>query len=71
MRIIKRHVFDYDYGTLEFIPVKDYPGFSHRVVINNQRIGWLGKEFKPNIKNARYFIEKHIKKTGGQSCPQY
>lgn len=59
--IIKRRVlYDYDFGTLEFVPVKNVPQYSHRVIINRRPIGWLSSDTKPNIKSARYFIERHI-----------
>jgi len=44
---------------VQFWPVENVPGFSHRVSINESYVDWLSDEAKPNGKSAIYFIEKH------------
>lgn len=48
------------YWVVTFIPCGGAPGFTHRIYINGLWTGsWLAQEFKPNGKNAIYFVEKH------------
>lgn len=47
-----------------FAPVSDVPGFSHRVLVNNTRVGFLSQDFKPSAKTASYFLEEANKGTG-------
>lgn len=35
------------------------PGFTHRVVIDGQSVGFLSQDHHPNAKAARYFLDKH------------
>ncbi len=50
--------------TVEFIPIpKDLPapGFSHRVHVTGYvgfKTDWLGDEWKPNSRNARFYYRK-------------
>jgi hypothetical protein len=44
---------------LQFVRIKDTPGFSHRVVINRRAIDWLANNSKPGMRAARFFYEKH------------
>jgi hypothetical protein len=48
-----------DGTTIEYAPVKDAPGFSHRVLINGIPVDWQGNHRKPSKKSAVYFLEKH------------
>ena len=43
-----------------FYPLKknECPGFSHRVVINSRRAGWLEDQFRPSAKTAAYFLSQ-------------
>ena len=49
-----------------FQPIKDLPGFSHRVLIINPvtrtliKKDWLGEGFKPSRKAAYYYAAKHF-----------
>lgn len=58
MRFIPKFVAE-DGTTVEFFPVDDVPGFTHRVVIDGQAVReWLGRG-RPSAKAARFFYEKH------------
>ena len=47
-------------GRVDFIPVSDMPGFTHRVAINNElKRDWLGRGFRPNTRAAKFFLQKH------------
>lgn len=50
--------------SIRFIPVKNVPGFSHRVIIrfDSEQVAtdWLGDDFTITEKNARYYFKKHI-----------
>jgi|GEM_PF-2817220 hypothetical protein len=50
--------------TIEFFPIDNMPGFSHKVAVNgawpNPR-SWLSADFKPNQKAARFFYNKHVR----------
>lgn len=52
---------DKDYNTLDFVPVKNVPGFTHKVIVNDVRVGWLSSDFKPNEKAAVYFFSLQSK----------
>ena len=41
-----------------FYPIKNCPGFSHKVIINCRPAGWLSSEVRPSGKTAAYFLEK-------------
>ena len=46
--------------TIQFFPVNDVPGFTHRVVINGQGTrDFLGDHVKPSAKHAEFFFQKH------------
>lgn len=48
-----------DGTTVEFRPVNDVPGFTHRVIINGVAVrDWLGRG-KPSADAARFFFDKH------------
>lgn len=63
-----------DAGNFEilFLPVKNTPGFSHRVSITKTPsnsnlvnvVNWLSSEFRPSIKTATFFFEKHVSPDG-------
>lgn len=40
-----------------FYPIKDLPGYTHRVVINSRKAGYLGEGSRPSGKTAAYFLE--------------
>lgn len=44
---------------IQFWPVKNVPGWTHRVTINGQACDWLSGAFKPNRKTAAFYSEKH------------
>lgn len=48
-----------DGTTVEFVPVKNVPGFSHRVILNGKPVDWLTDKVKPSLKTAEYYFEKH------------
>jgi len=50
-----------DGATIEFVPVKNVPGFSHRVILNGSPVDWLSNTSKPSVKVATYFFDKHQK----------
>jgi hypothetical protein len=66
---VKRYEFTTeDMGLLavEFRPVANVPGFSHRVIVKvikadprQVALDWLGNEFRPSAKVAKYYLEKH------------
>ena len=62
-RLQVREVRKFLYGdgfTVEFIPVKDAPGFSHRVAVCGRLVkSWLSNESRPNRKTALFFRGKH------------
>lgn len=41
-----------------FYPIKNCPGFSHKVIINARPAGWLGAEFRPSGKTAAFYLER-------------
>ncbi len=49
--------------TIEFFPIQDMPGYSHKVAVNgawpNPR-SWLSADFNPNQNAARFFHNKHV-----------
>ncbi len=49
--------------TIQFFPVNNVPGFTHRVVINGQATrDFLGDHVKPSAKHAEFFFAKNQKK---------
>jgi len=36
------------------------PGFTHHVVINRRRVACLADGWRPSLKAAQFFAEKHI-----------
>lgn len=63
MKFIPKFIAE-DGTTIEFHPVNDVPGFTHRVVINGQAVrDWLGHG-KPSAKAAHFFYDKHCRKAG-------
>jgi len=65
MKLKKEVKYKNDKGQyLEFIPLKRIykhatPGITHRVLINGVTKDWLSDDYKPGIKAALYFLEKH------------
>ena len=60
--MIVRKIYQHDDGaTLEFVPIKNVPGFSHRVILNGKPVDWLSNTSKPSVKVAQYYFEKHQK----------
>lgn len=58
-------VIDCQDHEIRFYPVK-MVGFSHRVVIDNHAVDWLGDTHSVSKKSAAYFAVKHLL-NGGQS----
>lgn len=44
---------------VEFYPVSDVPGWTHRVLIDGQPADWLSCEFNPSKKTALFYAQKH------------
>jgi hypothetical protein len=48
---------------VEFFPVNELPGFTHRVVINGVFAkDYLGDHCAPSAKVAKFYFEKHNRK---------
>lgn len=47
---------------VQFFPVENTPGVTHRVVIAGQATDWLSATHKPNQKNAVFFLDKWLNK---------
>lgn len=48
---------------IEFFPVQNIPGYSHKVAVNGafpDPRSWLSTDFNPNQKAARFFYNKHV-----------
>jgi hypothetical protein len=45
---------------VSFIPVRNAPGFTHRVIVNRAHVAWLATGHKPNAKSARFFVANHM-----------
>lgn len=61
--MIVHKIYQKDGSTIEFVPVANVPGFTHRVILNSKPVDWLSRDFKPSIKAAEYYFEKHEMKT--------
>jgi hypothetical protein len=47
-------------NVVEFKPVSDVPGFSHRVIVNYKAVDYLDQRHaKPSAKTAAFFFQKH------------
>jgi hypothetical protein len=55
VRIRKLYEFSEGPRTVEFVPVENVPGFSHRVIVDGKPSSWLSSDYKPSEKSARYF----------------
>lgn len=59
-RLESRPTFAAEDGrVLQFVPIKNVPGFSHRVTINGLAADYLGDNAKPSAKSAEFFLGKH------------
>jgi hypothetical protein len=47
---------DEGHNELSFVPVKNVPGYTHRIVYNKKPINWLSEMFNPTEKTAAYFF---------------
>lgn len=61
---------------IEFWPVKDVPSYTHRVIVNGEKAGYLHHENKPNLKTAKFFLAKAARNStawepedAGAGCP--
>lgn len=62
MKIKPIPTFEADNGqVLQFRPIGDAPGFTHRVIINRRAVDWLGDNQRPSAKTAEFFLCKHEK----------
>lgn len=43
-------------NTVVFRKIRNVPGFTHRVIVNQVATGWLASGFKPTAKHAAYFL---------------
>jgi hypothetical protein len=48
---------DEEGNKLSFVPVKDVPGYTHKVIYNDKKINWLSSYFNPTEKAAAYYIK--------------
>jgi len=56
VKIIKIHKYRTPFGTIEFVPYENLPGFSHRIVIDSRWTDWyLDSNKRPDSKAARFF----------------
>lgn len=52
---------DDDGNVVEFKPINDVPGFTHRVIVNNKAVDYLdNKHARPTAKVADFFYNKHV-----------
>lgn len=45
-----------DGRSVQFVPCADVPGFTHRVIVDRERVGFLAASFRPNAKAAAYYL---------------
>jgi len=45
---------------VQFVPITNVPGFTHRVTMNGAAYAWLGDNAKPNRKSAEYFLDRYL-----------
>lgn len=57
--ITVRKVYSDGARSLEFIKIKNVPGFSHRVVIDGVAVNWLANTHKPGVVAAKFYFEEH------------
>lgn len=57
MKIVTIPKFSTPYGTLEFVPVSDVPGMSHRVALDGElQQLYLPNDKRPTKRMAQFFI---------------
>lgn len=57
MKLTKVPKFISPYGSVEFLPVEDVAGHSHRMVVNGQASKiWISLESKLDIKTVTFFV---------------
>lgn len=45
------------YGSIEFVPVSDLPGYSHRIAFNGALMKlWLSSNKRPSVETATFFV---------------
>jgi hypothetical protein len=58
--------FDEAGNKVHFVPLNQrkgaFPGFTHRVLINQRCVGFLSQDHKPSAKTAEFFLEKYLAK---------
>lgn len=47
---------------VRFFPVDGTPGFTHKVVISGNKVGWLSTGFKPSKHTAKWFFTQWVEK---------
>lgn len=57
-RMLKVVMFVSGEDRIEFWPVKNIPGFTHRVLVNGKKAGYLHHTVKVNQKSAQFFLAK-------------
>jgi len=57
--MIVRKLYQQDGRTIEFVPIRGAPGFTHRVILNGEPVDWLAHTHKPSVKTAAYYFDKH------------
>ena len=47
--------------TVEFVKLdKPLPSYTHRVVVEGLAFDWLGSEYRPSRRTARFFYDKYM-----------
>jgi hypothetical protein len=60
VKIVAIPKFITPYGSIEFVPVADVPGSSHRVAVNGVlQTMWVPATTSPNQKAAKFYIRLH------------
>ncbi len=50
---------------VSFKAVAHIPGFTHRVIINQRAVDYLGDNAKPSAKVAEFYFRKHYSENNG------
>jgi len=70
MKVVSVPKFLTSYGAIEFVPVTDVPGYTHRVAVDGQAQPlWCPKGKSPGKSLARFFIRVYCAQQEGR--PKY
>ena len=57
MKVIQIPKFLTPYGAIEFVPVNDVPGHTHRIALDGQlQMLWCPQGTPPNARQAQFFV---------------